>query len=296
MATGIPTIVRTESELGWWEIASGVVPRHLRPYARTFTGFRLATLPLRTYEVPTGSLWLIVSFGDPLDVLPSPDGARPGGRFVSFAVGLQDSMAVTEHAGWQHGVQVELTPLGARAILGVAPGDLANTCVELDDLLGADAERLAAGLAEAPDWATRLSLVADFLHAAVDRSRVPALAPEVARACRRLHESRGRVAIADVVREVGWSSRHLAARFREQIGLRPKTMARILRFQHAVALVAEPGDRSWADIAAVCGYYDQAHLIREFRALARRTPTEFAVGRLPDLQSPAEPLADGRGF
>jgi hypothetical protein len=99
-------VARTDSELGWWEIASGLAPAHLRPYAREITGYRFDTQPLRTREVPTGSLWLIVSLGDSLDVLP-------GARLVSFAVGLQDRAAVTEHGGRQHGVQVQLTPLGA---------------------------------------------------------------------------------------------------------------------------------------------------------------------------------------
>lgn len=279
-----PSMARYRCELGWWEMGSAGVPAHLGPYVRSLTGYRFATCPLRARELPTGSLFLIVSFGDPLDIVTMADPRLAGRRLVSFAVGLQDAVAVTQHAGRQHGVQVELTPLGARALLRAAPGELANTCVELEDLLGSGGERLANRLAEAPDWITRFSILTGFLEARIDR-RVE-LVPEVSLAWQRLQESEGRVSIAELVREAGWSRRHLVARFREQVGLPPKRLARILRFQRAVSLSNGSARRSWADIAAACGYSDQSHLIRDFRALAGFTPGEYAAARMPGLQSP----------
>lgn len=268
-------------------MASCFVPAHLRPYAGRVTGYRFVTCPLRVRELPSGSLWLIVSFGDPLEIVAAADPRLARERLVSFAVGLQDAPAVTEHAGRQHGVQVELTPLGARALLGAAPCGLADTCVGLDDLLGSEADRLATRLAEAPDWAGRFTIVNRFLEARIDRRA--ALAPEVSLVWNRLQESAGRVSIAELVREAGWSRRHLAARFREQVGLPPKTVARVLRFQRAVSLSNGSARRSWAEIAAACGYSDQSHLIRDFQTLAGSTPGEYAAACPPDLQSPIAP-------
>ena len=82
----------------------------------------------------------------------------------------------------------------------------------------------------------------------------------------------------------GWSRRHLLTRFRAQVGLAPKTAARVLRFRRAAGLLVPPGSdggpgrpvpRGLADVAAECGYADHAHLVREFRALAGCTPTAY---------------------
>jgi AraC-like DNA-binding protein len=243
---------------------------------------------LQNREVPTGSHWLIISFGDPLDIVSMPHSSQPAGRFVSFIVGLQEGAALTEHGGRQHGMQVELTPLGTQALLGVAPGEATNACVELADVLGADADRLAARLAETPDWPARFSILHQFLEARVDDEAM--VAPEVAWAWRRLGQSAGQVGIDELVREVGWSRRHLAARFREQVGLAPKVLARILRFQHALGLAGQSPSPSWAEIAAMSGYFDQAHLIRDFRALAGCSPTEYTATLLPGVEAPAVPV------
>mgnify|MGYP005868667299 CR=1 FL=1 len=73
-------------------------------------------------------------------------------------------------------------------------------------------------------------------------------------------------------RRLDWSRKHLASRFHEEVGLPPKTIARIARFNRAQAMAASGMGDGWADIAAACGYADQAHLTREFVALAGTTP------------------------
>ncbi|ALG08556.1 hypothetical protein AOZ06_17995 [Kibdelosporangium phytohabitans] len=98
-------------------------------------------------------------------------------------------------------------------------------------------------------------------------------------AWRRLCRSGGRIRVAQLAAEVGWTRRHLLTRFREQIGLAPKTAARVIRFQHALRLLQHPERRlSLAGLAQTTGYSDQAHLTREFRALTGATPLELAAG------------------
>ena len=109
---------------------------------------------------------------------------------------------------------------------------------------------------------------------------MPAPAPEVAWAWRRLRSTSGGVPIRELAQQVGWSHRHLVGRFREQVGLAPKSVARVLRLQRSLVLLERSGE-SLAGVALAAGFCDQAHMNREFRALAGCTPTEWLGARLP---------------
>jgi AraC-like DNA-binding protein len=111
----------------------------------------------------------------------------------------------------------------------------------------------------------------------------------VAYALERLAGSGGGAAIGGLAGELGWSHRRLIVRFRDGVGLPPKLVARILRFERLLAVVrVEPG-LGWARAAAACGYFDQAHLAREVRELAGLTPTELHRERVNSVQDPGEP-------
>jgi len=282
---------RHASAEGSWEVATRPPDPRLRPAIHSYTGYREDMAgPLRRRELPSGHVTLILSFGEPIALLPAERPAAAG-TFTSFLVGLDDGPTITEHAGRQHGVQVDLSPLGAYALLGGATSEYASAVVPLADLPGQRGDELAARLADAPGWAARFALLDQVLGARIAAG--PAPAPEVAWAWRRLQRVAGRGAVAELAEEVGWSHRHLICRFREQIGLAPKAAARVLRFERAVGLLAAPGGPPWAELAVRCGYYDQAHLNREFRALAGCTPTELVAGRgfglggAPALAQPA---------
>lgn len=99
----------------------------------------------------------------------------------------------------------------------------------------------------------------------------------------RLERHHGDLAIGELITDTGWNRRRLAERFRTQAGLTPKSAARIMRFARASDLLTRPGHRSIASIALSCGYYDQAHFNRDFRALAGSTPTEYLAAQLADV-------------
>jgi transcriptional regulator GlxA family with amidase domain len=89
------------------------------------------------------------------------------------------------------------------------------------------------------------------------------------------------VAIGRLAREVGWSHRHLIARFKQQVGLGPKTAARLVRFDEVLRRLDERRPLDWGLVAVEAGYADQAHLIRDFRQFTGTTPTEFLPRTLP---------------
>src|SRR5947207_3252054 len=246
------------------EVVTAAPHPALRGRFGEYCGYAEIGRPAARREVPHAAVTLILNLGEPLHV-----DSRP---YTSFVAGLHDRAVWTRHAGSQAGIQIDLPPLTAFGLLGRPIGELANAVVGLDDLLGSSAGGLVERLADARDWATRFALLDRALGDRLDRG--PAAAPEVAWAWRQLYRTGGRIPVAELAAGTGWSHRHLASRFRQQVGLSPKAYGRVLRFQRAVARL---GRAPLADLAASCGYYDQAHLNRDFRELAGTTPTDLAA-------------------
>lgn len=92
---------------------------------------------------------------------------------------------------------------------------------------------------------------------------------------------RGAARIEEVAREIGISRQHLGRQFQRHVGVSPKTFARVMRFRRLLANLPQHPD--WADVAAQHGYYDQAHLIDEFRELAGETPNAFHISNRPPV-------------
>jgi AraC-like DNA-binding protein len=181
---------------------------------------------------------------------------------------------VTESPGTASCVQVNLTPLGARRFLGLPMHELADRVVPLADVLGRAADRLEEQLADARDAEARLALVESLLVGRL-ADAAPAR-PDVAYGWRRLEETGGRLRIGALADELGCSRRHLNAQFRDHVGLPPKVVARLIRFNRALPLV-ERGVAG-VEVAYRCGYADQAHLVNEFRRFSGSTPAAFAGG------------------
>jgi AraC-like DNA-binding protein len=274
MADGL-VLTRQLSERGVHETAqragcpsgAGVVRHYVGYEEWTPSGF------LRR-EVARHGVALILGFGDPMEVFEAEAGSRVR-TLGAFVVGNQSRSSMTGVAGHQQGVQVELTAAGALALFGEV-AELNDAVVPLDEALGGRGAGVVARLAETATWEGRLRLLDEVL----DRGEaVPALSPEVAWLRRQLAASSGQARVEPLMDETGWSRRHVTERFRHQLGLSPKAYARLLRFEHATALLGRPAaDRTLADVAMESGYYDQSHLTRDFVALAGMTPGAYAAG------------------
>jgi AraC-like DNA-binding protein len=253
----------------------------LRGLVTAYYGYREETgSPTRRREGPGSDVVVILGFDTSWWIGDALDPAAPGGRYSSFTGGMREGQVLTEHAGRSHGMQVNLAPHAARALFRVPMDSLAERVVPLEDLLGRRAILLVEQLQETPDWASRFAVLDAALASWLADARGPQQA--VTWALEQLRASHGRVRVSQLAEELGWSRKRLVAGFREHVGLPPKTVARVLRFEQAVRL-AEQSDLSWLEIALRCGYYDQAHLIRDFRAISGCTPGTF----FQDVAAPA---------
>ena len=253
-----------------------------------YTGYaERAAAPVVFRELPCTYVPVIIDLADGWRIADVRRPDRPPERLGSFVAGLTEGPVLVEHPGSARCLQVDLTPLAARRLLGVPMAELANRTVAVEDVLGPSWRLLAERLDAAPSWEARFGLVERALAARL--ADAPAADPGVAWALGRL--SRGGVAVGDIARELGWSHRRLIARFRDGVGLAPKAVARILRFERLTALLESDPRVPWARAAAACGFYDQPHLAGEVRELTGLTPTALWSERVNSVQDPGRETA-----
>lgn len=260
------------------EVISRPVPAHMAHVVSSISFYRERGLPLTGFRHAAPlAVPLLVSLGTPFRIAL---GREPGDADTqpSFAAGLFPGPVQIESDGHAMCVQIDFTLLGAYRFYGGAVPDLTARMVDIGDLLGRQGRDLGAMVAEADGWQRRLEIIEAFVLARAVHEPSPAIAAALSR----LGRSAGAARIADLATDIGWSRKHLARRFHNEIGVSPKTLARMLRFHHACQLARIGDARGWAGIAIEAGYADQAHLARDFKEFSGERPSVWA-GRLEQL-------------
>ncbi len=253
-----------------WELVQARPRPDLAGAVLGYTGYREhRAQPLVRREVPVLIVPLIVNFAAPFTL--SVAGGEPTSP-QGFAAGIIDRPVLVSSAGTAACVQVDFTLAGAYGFFQLDQREMAGRIVDLDDVAGLRA--LAERLRDCRSWEECFRVLDTVIGERLTRGRM--LSPEVAGGLALLRQRRGRDRIGRLAHELGCSERHLARRFASEIGVAPKTVARILRFEHARRLAATGRDGGWAGIAQEAGYADQAHLTREFTALGGLPPALLA--------------------
>lgn len=234
-----------------------------------YAGFGEASVrPVERRELPSAEIVIVVNVAEPLTVSRRGHVSAP----AAFVTGLGHSWLTTSHSGRHSAVEVRIPAVAARAVLGVPGLELAEQVLDLGDLWGVAATELVERLA-GPAWGQRFDVLESLLLTRTARNPPPLPDPSLLHAHDLLLSRNGDLPMRALLGVTGWSRRRLATQFREHLGMTPKTLARLVRFRQAERLLRAPGHRSLASIALTCGYYDQAHLNRDFREFSGCTPT-----------------------
>ncbi len=248
--------------------------QRLRPYISRYAGFRIeGVAPGVTHGLPSRHVTLMIGLGAPFNIAHA-------GSFTSFVSGLHDTPALVERGRAIKGLHLFLTPLGTRSLLGVPASALAGHVVDLGDVIGTSADELQDRLRGAASWPRRFDILDDVFARALEERPT---SREIGWAWRTLIAEAGRIRIEDLANEIGWSRRHFTEQFGAELGMTPKTLARILRFEHACALIKFRRS-PLAEVASASGYHDQPHMTREWQTLAGCTPRAWIANELPNLQ------------
>jgi AraC-like DNA-binding protein len=261
-----------------YAVAAPALP--LRPFVSHYAGSRVRDVPQWQHTgLPSRYIDLIVSLTQPIEITRMP-GLQAPGAYTAFVAGLQQAPALVRMAGNVDCVHVFLKPGAARTLLGVSGREVASRVVHLTDISGALCNELVERLNVAHTWPQRFEVVDQVL---LERLRPVTTHEAMAWAWRSLAMSHGRLPVQKLAGDIGFSRRHFGERFLSEFGIAPKAAARVFRFERACRLFLRAPCRI-ADVATASGFYDQAHMVREWHALAGCTPREWILGELPFLQ------------
>jgi AraC-like DNA-binding protein len=208
------------------------------------------------------------------------DGGQPG-----FAVGMMSAAILVASERPVLTLAVRFKPGMAGLFLGLPLHGLTDQRADIDLLWGrGDADRLADALwtSEAPVRARLAMIERELLGRLRAGGGIGGIGGGIAlvqHALATLEGSGGSVRVEQLAARLGVSRQHLAAQFRQHVGLSPKLFARICRFRQATAAIQDAPD--WAQLALVCGYFDQSHLIHDFQEFTGQAPERFHFSNRP---------------
>jgi len=234
--------------------------------------------------------------------LPAPDhGVMPGG-YVDLVFNVGDKVCKSDSGGvfvaqaksfvigpfdrfQRFRVEGQFEFLGVRFHQGRSPfcsdlplGEVRNQAVPLsavweDARLTAEIQTLEFRLAQESQTGRRIVCVEQFLIKFLGSWKEPDVV--VTQALDLIEEAKGQISVENLASVLGVSSRHLERKFIQYVGLSPKAFCRVTRFRHVKLLLESIHGPSGCDLAYACGYYDQTHLIREFRSFTGQTPARY---------------------
>lgn len=162
---------------------------------------------------------------------------------------------------------------GLSSLLGIPADEFLNQTVALDDVLSLDVSGLRQRLQTGTNPQDRFNILEAALTNLMGQDFNPN--PAIVSAIHRMKNSSGFKSVSEMAERVGYSRRRFSDLFRQIAGISPKEYMRIQRFQNSLEIIRQHPDPDWSEVALSCGYYDQAHFNRDFKAFSGLTPSQY---------------------
>jgi AraC-like DNA-binding protein len=225
---------------------------------------------------PMPSAHLFVNLGGPVRLWDSDPSVPPAVVTDGWFMGMWTRRFLLEYPARVRVVGVHFKPWGMSPFIDVPATELRDRWVPVDAVWRRSVDRIRNQVGDTASAAAALRVVEAELRSRLAGS--PGLGL-VLHTGGRLAAAHGAVPIAALTDSAGVSSTHLAAQFKAHVGITPKRTARIYRFARLILSVDAVGPVDWSELAHTAGYFDQAHLAKEFKDFTGHTPTEFLALR-----------------
>ncbi|MGZ4896548.1 MAG: DUF6597 domain-containing transcriptional factor [Candidatus Angelobacter sp.] len=232
--------------------------------------------------MPDGSIELVINLKEDEARIYDRENLNKCERLPgTLLCGPHSSFFVIDTAQQDSVIGVHFKPGGAFPFFKMPASEMHNLHVSLQDLWGHEAGLLRQRLLEAQTPETKFQVLEECLLAQafrpLERHRAVVFALGL---FRNIHTA---PAIAEVEDLIGISSRRFIQLFSNEVGLTPKLFSRVRRFQKVLQEIRTGSDLSWVDMAASCGYFDQAHFIHDFKAFSGINPTAYLTQKTEHL-------------
>ncbi len=274
-----------ESPFGTWQVKSIEPPPHLAQFIETF--WETSGNVSYGYEklLPGGCADFMINLGPPQMVLDRAGGNIARTHTKAWLSGIHSAplFAAPAHSAGvfrTHFVGASLRPQGVKGIFGIDAIDVANRVFDVEDILGPGVVSIRDRVGESLTTMERFRLMADFLMSVSEEHSRPVAQGAIWAMEQTLARS-GDVQVAQLCKDLGVSRKHLNSMYKSCTGLSPKLYARLIRFKSLIDDIQNP-EKSWVHLAAVRGYFDQSHLIRDFKEFAGEPPVSLIESCSPD--------------
>jgi AraC-like DNA-binding protein len=266
--------------LNRWELTRLRPAPALRPAVGSYSDYWEVTDGFTTRrEMPGIEPVLIVNLGDPVEIVAGDGQSIIVGTGHGLAGATHTRSAMSRSSGTQRGVHIHLPLLTMKRLFGLPLHELADRAVPLE-AFGKWARSLTQELVEAPTPCARAAVLDRSLTQKL--ADVPAADGAIEEALIILAQRPG-VRVEALARHLGWSRKRMSLQVREATGVGPRLFRRLARFSKLVARLQRRDQAPSVQLALDCGWFDQPHMLHDFKEFAGLTPREFLARSMPNI-------------